>query len=116
MTNITFKLQKHNKGLIYQVLGQTDLWQKSRDRQDDLEFTATNGFKVISCCEPHILIDNKIIYIRGSFRDRNNQQELVCIDSIEKRDEYYNLIIETLKQWSQYVTELNRDKNDIFEL
>lgn len=95
---IKFKLVKFERALVFQVL---EMDERFRNKHEDgsINFKSKKSLNIISLDGPAIFEDR--IYLRGRFDMFDFDVGHMPFESNTKRDEYYNQVLEALKDWAE---------------
>jgi hypothetical protein len=97
VSKIKYYLRVVNGSVIFSILEQKDIthFTKSTDRL----FSASNGWKVLSNEKPDISFEDKIVFLRGT--DKTKDEDIVVIKR-EKCQGHYSLyeIEEAIEEWA----------------
>lgn len=95
---IRFRLDKYEKALVFQVL---DMREDLRGRD---AYLASNGVEIKTTTHPYLEVYDSTphVYVRGCDSTQDAYPAGIAFSSNEKRDEYYENVIQALKEWAEH--------------
>lgn len=113
MSHIKFRLEKFEKGLVFQVIEMDKRFRCSAT--DNSEFISSQLIVASSLCPD---LTTSKIYLRGSDYLNDFKIATIMFDNNEERDIYHNKVIVSLTEWSNNYIEFRKQQdpvNDSYE-
>lgn len=106
--NIRFILLKFEKNIVFQVLDMNERFRTDLRSEMAKVFICMNGLNIISEYSPSL--NMKSIYLRGENIEEDFRTTVLSFLNNKSRDEYFNKILEALREWSENCTEIKEKK------